>query len=140
MNPSVVQRPPWYRGDLLPRSRTIESKTFGELSGHILDEIIQEKLNNPEFIWKDLRIFLGLSDPVLRGMLQRWNEHKILLAKIPPETAATDRALQNILGKGQAQRLRCWKRYRNFIDDGGCPEAVDQATPHRGARSQQRAL
>jgi hypothetical protein len=127
MNPSLVQRPQWYRGDLLPRSRAIETKTFGELSGHVLDEIIQEKLKNPEFVWKDLLMYLGLSDPVLRGILQRWNQHKKLLATIPPETAATDQALQKILGKNQAQRLRCWKRYRNFIDNGGCPEPVNQA-------------
>jgi hypothetical protein len=30
----------------LPKSRAIETKSFGELSGHVLDEIIAEKINN----------------------------------------------------------------------------------------------
>jgi hypothetical protein len=70
MNQSVVQRPPWYQGDRLPKSRAIETKSFGELSGHVLDEIIAEKINNFQFRWKDLCIFLGLSYPTLKGILQ----------------------------------------------------------------------
>ncbi len=45
MNQSVVQRPPWYQGDRLPKSRAIETKSFKELSGHVLDEIIAEKIS-----------------------------------------------------------------------------------------------
>ena len=125
MNPSAVQRPAWYLGDLLPRSRAIEINTFGELSGNVLDEIIQEKLNNPAFIWKDLVIFLGLTDTTLRGILRTWNKHKSLLAKIPLDTAATDQKLHEILGKRHVERS--WKRYRIFIENGGCPVAVDEA-------------
>ncbi len=126
MNPSVVQRPPWYKGDKLPQSRAIETKSFGELSGHVLDEIIQEKLNNAAFRWKDLCSFMGLACVTLKGILRTWIRHKILLANIPPETAATDRALQKILGRGN-QPQRSWQRYRIFIDNGGCPVAVGHA-------------
>ncbi len=125
MNSSVVQRPSWYQGDLLPRSRVMETKSFGELSGQVLDEIIQEKLNNPAFIWKEISNFLGLSYATLKGILLTWIRHKTLLAKIPPETAATDRAL-HILGHG-SQAQRSWQRYRIFIDNGGCPAAVDES-------------
>ena len=125
MDPSAVKRPPWYQGDQLPRSRAIETKSIGELSGRVLDEIIQQKLNNSAFKWKDLVIFLGLSYPTLKGILQTWIRHKILLAKIPPETAATDRAIRDIIGGKQAHR--CWQRYRIFIDNGGCPDTVDKA-------------
>lgn len=126
MNPSVVQRPPWYQGDHLPRSRPIEIKRFGELSGQVLDEIIQEKVNNPAFLWTDISIFLGLNRATLKCILKTWIRHKKLLAKIPPETAATDQALRDILGQG-SQVARNWQRYRFFIDNGGCPAAVDEA-------------
>ncbi len=82
----------------------MEIKTFGELSGNVLDEIIQEKLSNPAFILEDLVIFLGLTDPTFKDILRIWNKHKRLLAKIPLDTAATDQKLLEILGTRHVER------------------------------------
>ena len=67
MNPSVVLRPPKDK--------------------HMLDEIIQAKLNNPAWKEMDLISFLCPSCTTVKEMLRTWNRHKIQFAKIPPDTA-----------------------------------------------------
>ena len=58
----------------MPKYRTIETKTFGELSGLVLDEIIQKKLHKHAFQWIQFASFLGLKIPrlsikdILRGI------------------------------------------------------------------------
>ena len=47
--PSPKQRPAWYRGEKLIKS--LDTEICGELSGHELDEIIDEILTNPKFEW-----------------------------------------------------------------------------------------
>ena len=46
----------WYRGNTLPQLRELHDQTLRtqlpryELSGHALDEIMDEKLTNPDFV------------------------------------------------------------------------------------------
>ena len=83
MQSSVKQRPPWYRG--LKLRQWLESEKYGELSGHELDEIIDESLTNPYFSWHGaagLASFLGLDQKALRDMIWTWNGHKIRLYKL----------------------------------------------------------
>ena len=52
MNPIIEKLPPWYHGDRLRESLSLEIPS-SELSGHVLDEIIDEILNNPKnFKWE----------------------------------------------------------------------------------------
>ncbi len=79
---SPKQRPAWYRGEKLIKS--LDTESCGELSGHELDEIIDEILTNPKFKWngKDgLASFLGLHRDAMKEMIWTWNKHKILFAK-----------------------------------------------------------
>ena len=50
MNQLVDKLPSWYCGHVLHRARVITIPN-NELSGHELDEIIDEKLTNPELGW-----------------------------------------------------------------------------------------
>jgi hypothetical protein len=50
MNPLIDKLPPWYRGDILHQARVL-SISIRELSGHGLDEVIDEKLTNHKFQW-----------------------------------------------------------------------------------------
>ena len=78
MQSSVKQRPPWYRG--LKLRQWLESEKYGELSGHELDEIIDESLTNPSFSWRGaagLASFLGLDQKALRDMIWTWNGQKL---------------------------------------------------------------
>jgi hypothetical protein len=78
MNPSLKLCLPWYRG--LKLRQWLESEKYGELSGHELDEIIDESLTNPSFSWRGaagLASFLGLDQKALRDMIWTWNGHKI---------------------------------------------------------------
>ena len=138
MNPLVVlllvHRPPWYQRDLLPRSRAIETRNFGELSGHLLDEIIQEKLTNTAFEWSALASFLCLDRKTLKDMLCTWNRHKILFAKIPPNTPYTNQVIRRIAGQSLRLAERCWQRYRFFIDNGGCPLPFDPSILFRNLK------
>ena len=58
MNPLLVQSPLWYRGHNLPQSREIRVQALRTrlpqyvLNCHELDEIIDEKLTNPDFVWE----------------------------------------------------------------------------------------
>ena len=79
---SPKQRPAWHRGKKLFTS--LCNEICGELSGHELDEIIDETLTNPKFKWngKDgLASFLGLHRDAMKEMIWTWNKHKILFAK-----------------------------------------------------------
>jgi hypothetical protein len=123
---SARQRPAWYRGEQLTRS--LYTKTCGELNGHALDEIIDEKLTNTKFAWtgeKGIASFLGLSTDTLKCMIQTWNEHKILFAAVNADAPDIERAIFKIIpGK---HGIRCWQRYRHFVDSGGCRLPVDPA-------------
>ncbi len=128
MNPPFVKtRPHWYCGEILPRSQ--ETGNCGELSGHVLDEIIDEKLTNPDFVWtgkNGIASFLGLDMRAVKEKIWIWNTHKIRFAPIAPDTPDSDPAIRQIAGLGP-QGKRCWQRYRHFIDSGGCPLPVDPA-------------
>jgi hypothetical protein len=138
----VVKRPLWYRGDILPRSREFHTQTTRtqlpkyDLNGHELDEIINEKLTNPDFVWdgKDgLISFLGLGSPSpLKEMILTWNGHKIRFAHIAPDTPGNDSAIGAIAGR--VMGARCWQRYRLFIEEGGCPLSVDPAILFRNVK------
>ena len=132
MNSLVVKRPLWYSGGILPQSREFHDQTqqsrlpIYELNGHELDEIIDEKLTNSAFVWEKLSSFLGFCHvSSLKQMLLTWNEHKIRFARIPSITPGHDNAIRKIAGNNQG--ARCWQRFRNFIDTGGCSLPVDPA-------------
>ena len=123
--PSPKQRPAWYRGEKL--IKLLDTESCGELNGHELDEIIDETLTNPEFKWtgKDgIASFLGLNYDAMKDTIWTWNKHKILFAKIAADTPYRGSSIFKIAGR---QAERCWKRYRCFVDNGGCRLPVDPA-------------
>jgi hypothetical protein len=134
LNPIVGKRPLWYCGDILHRSREFHDQTPRtqlpkyDLNGHELDEIIDEKLTNPEFVWDGedgLISFLGLrSRSPLKEMMLTWNGHRIRFAHIAPDTPGNDSAIGALAGR--VMGARCWHRYQLFIDSGGCPLPVEQ--------------
>ena len=82
MNPLIEKLPPWYHGDRLRGSLALEiSVTSRELSGHVLDEIVDEILTNPEnFKWEGptgLASCLGVNTRCLKDRLWAWNTQKI---------------------------------------------------------------
>jgi hypothetical protein len=129
MNPSVKQRPPWYRGVKLRQS--LESEKYGELCGHELDKIIDELLTNPAFTWlgaSGIVSFLGMAYPTLRDMMWTWNLHKLRFVQIAADTPEGDPEIRKIAG---SSAIRCWRRYRLFVDSGGCQLPVDPAILYR---------
>jgi hypothetical protein len=95
---------------------------------HALDEIIDEKLTNPDFAWtgkNGIASFLGLSAETLSRTIQTWNEHKILFEEINADALDIDCKIFKIIpGK---HGIRCWKRYHRFVDSRGCRLPVDPA-------------
>jgi hypothetical protein len=130
MNPIIEKLPPWYHGDRLRESLALEIPC-SELSGHVLDEIIDEILNNPKnFQWEGragLSSCLGVNTRCLKDRLWVWNTQKMKFANIDPNTPAKDlnSAIRKIVGGSNAER--CWQRYRSFVNSEGCPLPVDPA-------------
>jgi hypothetical protein len=125
-----VNFPPWYHGYRLCRSLALEIPS-SELSGHVLDEIIDEIFTNFEsFKWEGptgLASFLGVTKTCLKDRLWTWNTQKIQFANIEPDTPDKDLklAIHRIVGGKHAKR--CWQRYRSFVDSEGCPLPVEPA-------------
>ena len=83
------QVPIWYHGERLRESLALKIP-FSDLSGHVLDEIIDNILNNPEtFQWEGpdgLAYCLDVDQKALKSKLQTWNSQKIRFANISPDT------------------------------------------------------
>jgi hypothetical protein len=111
MNPHHIGIVEKYRPDL---------QNCGEFSCHVLDEIIDEKLTNTDFIWTGkygIASFLGV-DMNLKAVKEFWNRHKILFAPIAPDTRDSDPAICQITRLGP-QGKRC-------LHSGGCRLPVEQ--------------
>ena len=76
---------------------------FSDLSGHVLDEIIDNLLNNPEtFQWQGpdgLAYCLDVDQKTLKSKLQTWNSQKIRFANISPDTSDKDLKLATVMTK-----------------------------------------
>ena len=74
--PSPKQRSAWYRGKKSIKSLDTE---IGELSGHELDEMIDEILTDPELKWtgkNGITSFLGFDMNAVKDTIWTWNKHK----------------------------------------------------------------
>ncbi len=96
---------------------------------HELDEIINEKLINPDFVLEGkagLAFYLGQRNGAsLKQMLVTWNKQKNRFATIPANSPGNNRAISAVTGNRRAKS--CWQLFLQFIDNGGCPLPVDPA-------------
>jgi hypothetical protein len=100
-------RPAWWIGDLVsmvPTGRV-------ELTGAQIEEIIENRLKNKNFVPKDFSIFLAAS---IRSIMCTWNAHKRFLRG----TKSTDRVPAKL-------HVKHFKRYHDFIEQGGNPECYE---------------
>jgi hypothetical protein len=125
------QVPPWYHGERL-RGSLAQKIPIIDLSGHVLDEIIDNILNNSDtFQWEGpygLADCLNVNQRGLKDRLWTWNSQKIRFAKISldtPDKKDLELAIFKIARGYHAER--CWQRYRTFVASEGCPLPVEPA-------------
>ena len=105
MNEQALQVPIWYCGERL-RESLAHKTPLSDLSGHVLDEIIDNILDNPEtFRWEGpdgLANCLDVNQKTLKSKLWIWNSQKIRFAKYHP-------IFQTRTSNGQSSRLQAVK-------------------------------
>jgi hypothetical protein len=114
------QLPRWYRGNMLPREATRKVSEVGSLRGlefGIMDEILNEKMTNRDFCATNISRYLGVGCKSLNQAFWMHNMQKIEFGMLAPDTSITAPQIKS--------RLRIWKSYRKFIDQGGCSEPFD---------------
>jgi hypothetical protein len=80
----------------------------------MMDEILNEKMTNKDFCAADMGRYLGVGSISLNEAFWRHNLQKIEFGKLPPDTDISAPEIRSRIDK--------WKKYRRFIEQGGCSE------------------
>ncbi len=105
---------------MLPREVTRKDGEVGSLLSlefGMMDEILDQKMTNRDFCAAYMSRYLGVDDRLLNDAFWRHSLQKIELGKLPPDT--------DILAPEIRSRVDKWRKYRRFIEQGGCSESFN---------------
>ena len=122
MNALEGKRPAWWKGKDggVPFMPKIMPKFFSSgrhsFSGKEMEEMIWNRCHNTNWNGKDADLFLGGGNCTAQKRIQAWDHHKRLWQGSVRSQMSEFRVIPS--------RKRWWRRYHDFVDNGG------DAAPH----------